>query len=316
MRKLIVSMLAGLSMVAASATTALAEWEPSGPLRMLIGFDAGGDTDVLGRIIASEMSEATGWTIAVENRPGGGGIAMFTQLAVMPADGQTIGVGVSMPVLINLVLRGDELPFDLTSFDYLATIARAQVGIVAKADAPFDDMAGLIAASQEGDGALVAFDAKPQELVMNYVQAGSEANFRLLSTQSSAEMLQQVLGDHVTAAFATGTHIPYLDSGEIKMIASVNADRHGYAPDVPTLIEQGHDIYVDPYFYIAAPAGLPDDAKATLAEALHTAIESEAVSEIILNTLRTDPSDLGPDGTEQMLVDGLDNVGKLFGSGS
>lgn len=316
MRNLILSMLAGLSLAAASATAALAEWEPSGPIRMLIGFDAGGDTDVLGRVIASEMSETTGWTIAVENRPGGGGIAMFTQLAVMPADGQTIGVGVSMPVLVNLVLRGEELPFNLESFDYLATIARAQVGIIAKADAPFDDMAGLIEASQQGDGALVAFDAKPQELVMNYVQAGSEANFRLLSTQSSAEMLQQVLGDHVAAAFATGTHIPHLDSGEIKMIASVNADRHGYAPDVPTLIEQGHDIYVDPYFYIAAPAGLPDDAKAKLAEALHAAIESEAVSGIILNTLRTEASDLGPDGTEQMLVDGLENVGKLFGSGS
>ena len=72
-------------------------------------------------------------------------------------------------------------------------------------------------------------------------------------------------------------------------------------------------VLVDPYFFIAAPAGLPADTKAALAEALHNAINSEAARKAIVNALKTDPSDLGPDGTQNMLVEGVGNVKKLFG---
>tara|TARA_R110002049_G_scaffold152824_2_gene316947 strand:- start:3198 stop:4136 length:939 start_codon:yes stop_codon:yes gene_type:complete len=295
------------------SVSAYAEWAPSGPITLQIGFDAGGETDTLGRVIAKEMESQTGWDIVVENKPGGGGIAMFTGIAVAKPDGQTLGMGVNMPILVNLVLRGDKLPFNLESFDYLATVARAQVAIIAKSDAPFDDLQGLIEYSKSNNGALVAFDAKPQELLMKYVDGETEAGFKLVSTKSSAEAIQNLLGDHVVASFAAGAHIPYIESGDLKMIASANASRHGYAPDTQTVVEQGYEIYVDPYFFIAAPAGLPADTKAALAEALHNAINSEAARKAIVNALKTDPSDLGPDGTQNMLVEGVGNVKKLFG---
>lgn len=292
---------------------AYADWMPSGPITMQIGFDAGGETDTLGRVVAKQMEAQTGWDIVVENKPGGGGIAMFTGLAVAKADGQTIGMGVSMPVLVNLVLRGDELPFDLDSFDYLATVARAQLALIAKADAPYDDFKQLVDYSKNNGGAIVAFDAKPQELLLQYVNKQAGADFKPLSANSSAETIQELLGGHVDAAFAAGAHIPYLESGDIKMLASANATRHGYSPETETVREQGYDIYVDPYFYIAAPAGVPADAKMALAKALHAAINSDAAKQAIVNAMKTDPSDLGPDGTRQMLDDGLSNVAKLFG---
>ncbi len=305
-------LLAGLAVLGFS-TTAHADWKPSGPVTLEIGFDAGGETDTLGRVIAKQMEEQTGWNVIAENKPGGGGIAMFTQVAVAKPDGLTIGMGVSMPVLVNLVLRGDQLPFDLDSFTYLATVARAQLALVARGDAPFDDLKGLIDYSKKNDGALIAFDAKPQELLMQYVgkQAGTE--FRLLATKGSAETLQELLGGHVIAGFAAGAHIPYLESGDMKMIASANATRHGYSPDTKTVMEQGFDIYSDPYFYIAAPAGLPDDAKKALSAALHDAISSDETKKAIVDAMQTDPSDLGPDGTRKMMDDGLVNVKKLFG---
>lgn len=296
-----------------AAAAPAAAWEPDGPIMMEIGFDAGGETDTLGRLIAQAMEEQTGWDVVVENKPGGGGIAMFTGLAAQAPDGQTIGVGVTMPVLINLVLRGDELPFDLDSFDYLATIARAQLAIVSKADAPFDDIPGLVEFSKANDGALVAFDAKPQELMTQIVNDQTGAGMRLVSTKSSAEMVQNVLGGHVHASYASGAHIPFLDSGELKMLASANADRHGYAPEVATLIEQGYDTYTDPYFYVAAPAGLPEDAAAALSGALNAAINSDGVRAAIENTMQTQPSDLGPEGTRAKLFDDLANVQTLFG---
>ncbi|TNE35027.1 MAG: tripartite tricarboxylate transporter substrate binding protein [Alphaproteobacteria bacterium] len=303
---------AGLMALLMLTGLARAEWKPSGPVTLEIGFDAGGETDTLGRVIAKEMADQTGWTMVVKNKPGGGGIAMFTTLAVAKPDGQTIGMGVNMPILVNLVLRGDKLPFKLDSFDYLATVARAQVALVAKKDAPFNDLKGLVDYSKSHEGTIVSFDAKPQELLMRFVNKQAGADIKLISTKSSAESIQEVLGGHVIAAFAAGAHIPYLESGDLKMIASANATRHSYAPDAQTVTEQGFDIFVDPYFFIAAPKGLPADAKDALAKALDKAINSDATRKAIVNALKTDPSDLGPDGTEKMLVDGVQNVKKLF----
>ena len=120
-----------------------------------VTFGAGGSTDILGRAIAKELEDQYGWEVVAENKPGGGGIAMFTKIAVAKPDGLKIGMGVSMPTLINLVMRGDKLTFDLDSFDYLATVTRAQLAMIARTDSPFDDIAGLIEHSKSKGGALV-----------------------------------------------------------------------------------------------------------------------------------------------------------------
>lgn len=314
MKKLLTGFLAGLlTALTLGAAPALADWSPSGPIKLWIGFGAGGETDTLGRLVAERMSEATGWNIVVENKPGGGGMAMFTQLANMPADGQTIGMGVTMPVLVNLTVRPGEVPFDLDSFDYLGTVALAQLALVAPADAPFDDFEGLVEYSRSGDGALIGFDAPPQELLMKFIEREASPGFRLLSLESSAEGVQNLLGGHVDAAFSAGAHIPYLETGELKMIATANASRASYAPDTPTIKEAGYDIYVDPWFYIAAPDGLPDDAKTALADAIAKALASDAVAQAIEQAMHTEPADMGPDETKKMMQDGLKNVGALFG---
>ena len=309
----IIKYLFGICCSVIISTAAVADWTPSGPINLQIGFGAGGSTDMLGRAIGKEIEDQYGWKVVVENKPGGGGIAMFTKIAVAKPDGLKIGMGVSMPTLINLVMRGDKLTFDLDSFDYLATVANAQLAMVARSDAPFDDIAGLIEHSKSKGGAIVAFDAKPQELVMKLIDGKSGAGFKLVSTESGAEMIQNLLGSHVDAAFNGGPHIQYLESGDLKMLASVSASRFNYSPDTKTLIEQGYQIYVDPWWYIAAPAGLPSEAKDNLAEAFNSAINSENVSKVVQNVLKLQPNNLGPEGSKEMMVGGLANIAVLFG---
>ena len=309
----IIKYLFGICCSVIISTAAVADWTPSGPINLQIGFGAGGSTDMLGRAIGKEIEDQYGWKVIVENKPGGGGIAMFTKIAVAKPDGLKIGMGVSMPTLINLVMRGDKLTFDLDSFDYLATVANAQLAMVARSDAPFDDIAGLIEHSKSKGGAIVAFDAKPQELVMKLIDGKSGAGFKLVSTESGAEMIQNLLGGHVDAAFNGGPHIQYLESGDLKMLASVSASRFNYSPDTKTLIEQGYQIYVDPWWYIAAPAGLPSEAKDNLAEAFNSAINSENVSKVVQNVLKLQPNNLGPEGSKEMMVGGLANIAVLFG---
>lgn len=311
--KIIIAKAAAAVMLSATMTGAAVAWEPDGPIKLQIGFGAGGETDTIGRVIANALEEQTGWQVIAENKPGGGGIAMFTGIAAMPADGTVIGMGVNMPVMINLILRGDKLPFDLDSFDYLATVARAPLVIIAKSDAPYDDVSELAAWSRDNDGAAIAFDAKPQELILQRIDKQENAGFKLVSTKSAAEMIQYLLGGQVAASFSAGTHISYMESGDVKMLASVNSERHDYAQGVKTLREQGYDLFSDPWFYLAAPAGLPAEAKSALAEALDRALKTEAVKKIVSNTLSSQPVNLGPDGTQEMFVDGMDGVRILFG---
>lgn len=131
------------------------------------------------------------------------------------------------------------------------------------------------------------------------VNGSSDAGMKAVSMKSSAEMILNLLGGHVDVAFNAGSHIPYLESGELKMIATVK--------------EQGFDIYVDPYFYIAGPAGMPAETKAALADALAAAVASDTVRDAIANAMHTDPSDLGMDETKAILVNGLANAAILFG---
>lgn len=301
------------AMIALAGTASAADWKPSGTLKLQIGFGAGGSTDTMGRVIAKVMKEQTGWNIIAENKTGGGGVAMFTGISKMPPKGNVIGMGVNMPILINLVKRGDQLPFDLNSFDYLGTVARAQLAIVASADAPFDDLAGMIAYAKANEGLPIAFSAPPQKFLMSAIDKEAEAGFRYVSTKGGAENMKLILGGQVQVGFSSGEHLQYLENGDMKMIASANDSRHSYAPAIETVGEAGYDVYVDPYFFFATTAGTSDEAKAALAKALSDAIATEEVATVVKNATQSDALNLGPETTKKMMVDGVENVRVLFG---
>ncbi len=156
-------------------------WQPKDPIKLQIGFGAGGSTDIMGRLVAAKIEENTGWNIVVENKPGGGGIAMLSSLVRQKPNGLTLGLGVSTPVYLNLANRGDKLPFNIDSFDYLATILRGEIAMVAKADAPFNTLEELLVYAKEKKGGIaIAFDAKPQQMVLAPVARKADVKFIVL----------------------------------------------------------------------------------------------------------------------------------------
>lgn len=301
------------SAVMALAAPAFAEdWAPDGPLTIQIGFGAGGSTDTMGRVLAEVMKKNTGWNIVVENKPGGGGVAMFTGLSQRPADGKTIGMGVSIPVLVQLVQRGDQLPFNVDSFDYLGTVAKAELALVAKKDAPFDDLEGMIAYAKEQGTMPVATMAPPQVLMMNQTKSTTGAEFNLVTADGGAEVMKLLLGGQVLAGFGSGEHYPYLESGDMKVIASANQARLSYAPDVKTFIESGVNAYVDPVFFLAMRAGTDPAAIEAISAAINEATKAPEFAKIVQNAVKGDPINMGTDGAKQMMVDGLANAKILF----
>ncbi len=301
------------SAVMTLAAPAFAEdWAPDGPLTIQIGFGAGGSTDTMGRVLAEVMKKNTGWNIVVENKPGGGGVAMFTGLSQRPVDNKTIGMGVSIPVLVQLVQRGDQLPFDTDSFDYLGTVAKAELALVASKDAPFDDLEGMIAYAKEQGSLPVATMAPPQVLMMNQTKSTTGADFNLVTADGGAEVMKLILGGQVMAGFGSGEHYPYLDSGDMKVIAGANQSRLSYAPDVKTFIESGVNAYVDPIFFLAMRAGTDPAAIAAISAAIDEATKAPEFAKIVQNAVKGDPINMGTDGTKKMMVDGLANAKILF----
>ena len=293
-----------------------AEWKPSGPINLHIGFGAGGETDTLGRALAAAIEEKTGWDMVVENKPGGGGVAMFSGLQGAEANGQTLGMGVTVPIMMNLALRPEKLPFNLESFDYLGTVMVAQLGLVAKADAPFNTVEELIAYSKKEGGALISFDAGPQRMILTAVSKSSDAGFEPVSHQSSAEQVQSLLGGQVVASVLAGAQNQYIEAGKMKLIAPFTEVRHAYAKDVPTLKEQGYDYAVEPYFYLAAPKGASAETISALEAAINEALADPKVVDLITNSFKTVPSNLGGDGTKAKMSSGLDGIKSLIKASS
>jgi len=312
-RSLFVCFVVACMLIVPSLSQA-ADWSPKGSIKLHVGFGAGGSTDTLGRIVAAKVEENTGWNIVVENKPGGGGVAMLSGLMNAKPDGLTLGLAVNVPILLNLAKRGDKLPFKIDTFDYIGTITKGEVALVAKADAPFNDINAFIALAKTKKLA-IAFDAMPQQMIMSAVKNQAGVEFKFVKHKSGAEQIQSILGGHVDVGCPAGAHIKYLESGDLKMIAAFGKDRFSYAPETKTLIENGYNFYLDPYYYLAAPKGLPADVKATLADVFDKAIHSDKVKTAIANTLRAQSYNLGPDGTYKMLSDGVKDVKVLIDAG-
>jgi len=298
MRSLVVYFAVTCLMIVPSLAQA-ADWSPPGSIKLQVGFGAGGSTDTLGRLVAANVEETMGWNVVVENKPGGGGVAMLSGLMNAKPDGLTIGLAVNVPILINLAKRGDKLPFKIDSFDYIGTITKAEVALVAKADAPFDDIDGFVKLSKQKKMA-IAFDASTQQMLMSAVKNQAGVEFKFIKHKSGAEQIQSILGGHVDVGCPAGA------------IAAFGKDRYSYAPDTKTLVESGYNYYVDPYYYLAAPKGLPADVKATLADVFDKAIHSDKVKTALANILKAKPYNLGPDGTLKMLSDGVPAVKVLI----
>jgi Uncharacterized protein conserved in bacteria len=288
-------------------------WEPSGSLTLQIPFAAGGSTDTMGRVLAQAVEDVTGWNVIAENRTGGGGVAMFTGIANMPPNNQIVGFGVNEPIVVNMATRGDELSFQMDSFDYIGTVARGYLAILAAGDAPFSDMASAVQYAREHGPLAVSIEAAGQRGLIDAIAERENIEFQYVASSGAAESIRLLLGGQIQLAFASGEEIPYVRSGDVQVIASASPSRIEHSPEAMTLIESGYEVYVDPVWYLAVTAGTDEAASAAIASAFDAALADPRVVEIVRNMTQSDPVNLGPDGTRQMMTNALENALRIFG---
>jgi tripartite-type tricarboxylate transporter receptor subunit TctC len=260
-----------------SCTSAAAQEYPVKPIRVVVGFAAGGPTDVIARIIAQDMTAMFGQTVVVDNRTGANSLIATELVANAPPDGYTL-LFASLSHNVNAILLPKVQYGPLKSFAPISLAAVLPLLLVTKADAPFDSVQELIKRAK----------AKPGEVTYGSAGNGGSAHLAaaLLETSSGAKMthvpfrgnapaLAEVLAGRVTFMFypMIGIH-DYVSAKRLKVVAVGTAKRHTDYPSVPTMAEAGFPGFEDtaPWVGLLAPAGTPASTVKKLNDALRQSI--------------------------------------------
>ena len=246
---------------------------PEKPVTMLIGFGAGGGTDTVGRKIAIEMEKALGQPVVVVNKPGGGGLVSWKELAAAKPDGYTIAIFLPLNAVIQKYLKTSKAWIDpLKDIRFLGMVNADAWGVAVNAEAPYDDAAAFVKWLKADPGAKVS-DGGPATAYHWAWEAFMDKFGVELKTVTykggTSGGLKAVAGGEVVAA---GAGAPEADSmsraGLVKMLGIAAEKRNSAYPGVPTFAEQGFDFVFGPVRGFAVPAGTPDDVVKVLAGAV------------------------------------------------
>ncbi|MCC6008823.1 MAG: tripartite tricarboxylate transporter substrate binding protein [Rhodobacteraceae bacterium] len=270
--------LGGFAPGAASADDAY----PTRAITMLIGYAAGGQTDLVGRGAARVLADQLGMPVNVVNRPGSGGLVAAHELRRARPDGYTILFHPHSVVNADpfLVARADFVPDD---FEYAGMITAFQTGLATQKDAPFDTIAEFIEWGRENPGFAFGSLSPTARLYMETIaeEAGLQAN--ILPLQGGGDMINALLGRQVVLAWSGGLHYRYPD--ELKMIAATSTFRHPNNPDVPTINEQGFPLAMDGRTTLILPRGTPRPILERLSTALAAAKTDEDFGRLVGSAL-------------------------------
>ncbi|TWG81862.1 tripartite-type tricarboxylate transporter receptor subunit TctC [Cupriavidus gilardii J11] len=246
--------------VAGLAKPAHAEPYPARPVKLLVGYPAGGASDTVGRIIANELSHMNGQPVVVENRPGVGGMLAMGLVAKSPADGYTLGVAVSGTMVIGPHLV-KATPYDpLTAFAPVSMVAKAPMVLVASPSASFDNVKGLIReARARPDGVMFAAGAQAFDLAMRLFATKADVRMGSVSYAGGTPASIDVMAGRVPVMVDTiGAQQANIRAGKLKALAVLDDRRSAVLPDVPTMIEAGVPGYrAVGWLGIVAPKGTP-----------------------------------------------------------
>ena len=256
--------------LALSATAALAEY-PEKPVEVIVGYSAGGGTDVMARTVAQFLEKELNGSVVVKNMPGAGGQIGFTEVAKAAPDGYTLGT-FNLPAALALTHDRDA-DYDVNSYTYLANFVEDPNTITVAASSPFQTLGELLDAAKADPGAItlgLSSLGGNDHFGANMIAAASGAEFTLVPFKGASNARTAIMGGHVSGGTMTlGQTTNFPD--ELRVLAVLAGERSPFRPDVPTAKELGFDVQMSSLRGIVAPAGM-DEAMADQLRAALTAV--------------------------------------------
>jgi tripartite-type tricarboxylate transporter receptor subunit TctC len=245
----------------AAAFPAAAQNYPVKPVRLMVPFVAGGNTDIIARVVTPEMSKALGQQIVIENRGGAGSTIGTEVVAKAPADGYTLLMVSAAHVINPAMIR--KLPYDsIKDFAPISVVADVPTAFAVNPHLPVKNVKEFVALAK----------AKPGQL--NYSTAGrgtvGHLAAELLSSMAAIKMVHiaykgtgqsitDLIAGHVQLQFSSmPAVINQARAGKLRLLAQTGEKRSAAAQDVPTMVESGvKGFVVSSGFGLLAPAGTP-----------------------------------------------------------
>lgn len=267
-----------LAATACLPLTALAQDKP--PLKIVVGFPPGGSADLLARLMAEALKNDFSQVI-VENKPGAAGRIALGLVKRAPADGQTVVLLPSGPmVLFPHVYK--KLDYDaVTDFTPISLLANFQFSVVAGAGVPVKNVKDMIARAKaepgKGTYGTPGLGSLPHFMgVMFGQKAGAELNH--VPFQGGGPANTALLGGHIDYKFDVVTETAELHrAGKVRIIGVTGSKRDPQVPEVPTLQEQGLDMVATAWFAMYGPAGLKPEVRDMLSAAVAKAVRTPAL---------------------------------------
>lgn len=257
---------------AALAATALASFAapasaqdkwPSKPVTIVVPFAAGGNTDVMARIFADQLSRRLGQQFIIENKAGAGGVTGLAAMAKSPADGYTIAVGTSGGLAINPVLIPDKMPYNVEKdLTYLYGMAAQPNLFVVSNSVPVKTMAEFIAWLKANPGMPYATSGigTSQHICGEMLALQIGIPMTPVAYRASNQSLQDLISGKITVAcdnFAVA--IEQVRGGNIRAISVTSEGEYPLAKDIEPTNKTLKDFVMMPAFGWVGPAGIPAD---------------------------------------------------------
>ena len=258
-RRRLLALAAGLTCSAALPLQAQPSAWPAKPIKLVVGYAAGGATDVIARIIAVKLGEQLGQSVIVDNRSGANSNVGAEIVARSPADGYTLYV-YTIANTINASLY-DKLSYDpLKDFEPIGLIAKIANILVVNPKLPLKSVADYVQFAKESpNGITFASSGSGSSIHLSGEMFKMVAKLNMLHVpyRGSAPAVTDLLGGQVQSMFDnTPSALPHVRGGKLRAIAITSAQRSPLLPEVPTVAESGFPGFeVQSWFGLAAPAG-------------------------------------------------------------
>jgi tripartite-type tricarboxylate transporter receptor subunit TctC len=275
-------MLAAVALALVAGTAFAQEPYPSKPIRILVGYAAGGGNDIIVRVMQPEMQKGLGQPVVVENKPGAQSIIAAELASRAPADGYTLFMGPSGPMTINPATYSKLSYSPTRDFAPISMICEFPLLVTVDAKLPIKSVRELIAYAKANPGkSNYASSAGIFQITTELFKQKTGTSIEMIPYKSSGESVQAVVGGQVMMTIvdpppATGA----LKAGTLRGLAVTSGKRHPSWPELPTLAEAGvPDMEVPVWTAFFAPAKTPPAVIARLQKEVARVVQTAEVRE-------------------------------------
>lgn len=261
-RILLTAFVAAVSCAAASVEVLGQPAWPARTVRLVVPYPAGGNVDLLGRLIGPKLGEALGQSVIIENKPGAGGAVGAAEVARAEPDGHTVLIGDIATHAINPAMNDNLAYRPLESFAPVVRLTSVSLLLVVNPKHEAKSVGELVAFAKRNPGKLdyaSAGPGTPQQLAFEYLKSLTGIEAVHVPYKGSAPAINDLVGGHVSAMI-DGTAVPFVRDGALRGLAVTGPRRSQALPDVPTMSEAGVPGYAFASWHgVFVPAGTPGE---------------------------------------------------------